>query len=145
MVAFEAMAIADPPPCHPGASATDNKSCVNFQVLPSNPHATLTPSSLFVHTHTNFAHPGDQAQGGRINTLTLYFDDDFVITPGTIPTCSVSQVAGKTIAGAWATCGAGAGPTHNAYLSPRPRSAGGAQRCRHTISPAAPCCSTARS
>ena len=35
--AFAASAAADPPACNPGTSPTDNKSCVNFQVLPNNP------------------------------------------------------------------------------------------------------------
>ena len=118
LIAFAASAAADPTPCNPGTSTTDNKSCVNFQVLPSNPHATLTNASLFVHTHTNYAHPGDKANGGFTKTVTLLFDSDFAITPGTIPTCTTAQLSGKNISQAWATCGPGAGATHNAYLSP---------------------------
>ena len=117
-VAFAASAAADPPACNPGTSATDNKSCVNFQVLPSNPGATAEPSSLFVHTHTNYAHPGNKAQGGFAKTVTLLFDNDFAITPGTIPKCTTAQLSGKNISQAWATCGPSAGATHNAYLSP---------------------------
>jgi hypothetical protein len=118
MIAYAATAAADPPACNPGTSATDNKSCVNFQVLPSNPHATLTPASLFVHTHTNYAHPGNKPSGGFAKTVTLLFDSDFAISPTGIPTCSKAQLNGKTIAQAWATCGPGAGAAHNAYLSP---------------------------
>ena len=52
LIAYAATAAADPPPCNPGFSATDNRSCVNFEVLPSNPHATLTASSLLrAHAH----------------------------------------------------------------------------------------------
>ena len=116
--AFAASAAADPPACNPGTSATDNKSCVNFQVLPSNPGATAEPASLFVHTHTNYAHPGNKAQGGFAKTVTLLFDNDFTITPGTIPKCTTAQLSGKNISQAWATCGPGAPATHNAYLSP---------------------------
>jgi len=118
LIAYAVSSAADPPPCNPGTSTTDNKSCVNFQVLPSNPHATLTNASLFVHTHTNYAHPGNKAQGGFAKTVTLLFDSDFALTPGTIPTCSKAQLSGKTIAQAWSTCGPAAGATHNAYLSP---------------------------
>jgi len=118
VIAFAASAAADPPACNPGSSPTDNKSCVNFQVLPSNPHTTLTPASLFVHTHTNYAHPGNKPQGGFTKTLTVLFDSNFAITPTGIPTCTKAQLTGKTIAQAWATCGPGAGAAHNAYLSP---------------------------
>ncbi len=116
--AFPASAAADPPACDPGTSATDNKSCVNFQVLPSNPGATAKPASLFVHTHTNYADPGNKAQGGFAKTVTLLFDNDFAITPGTVPTCTTAQLSGKNISQAWATCGPGAAASHNAYLSP---------------------------
>ena len=75
LIAFAASAAADPTPCNPGTSTTDNKSCVNFQVLPSNPHATLTNASLFVHTHTNYAHPGDKANG----TYTLDGDANLTV------------------------------------------------------------------
>ena len=117
-VAFAASAAADPPACNPGTSATDNKSCVNFQVLPSNPGATADPSSLFVHTHTNYAHPGNKAQGGFAKTVTLLLDSDYTITAGTIPKCTTAQLSGKNISQAWATCGPTSGATHNAYLSP---------------------------
>ena len=113
--AFAASAAADPPACNPGTSPTDNKSCVNFQVLPNHSAAS---NSLFVHTHTNYAHPGNKPQGGFTKTVTLLLDNDFAITPGTVPTCTTAQLSGKTIAGAWSTCGPGAGAAHNAYLSP---------------------------
>jgi hypothetical protein len=118
LFAFAASAAADPPACNPGTSTTDNKSCVNFQVLPSNPGPVADPASLFVHTHTNYAHPGNKAQGGFAKTVTLLFDSDFTITPGTTPKCTTAQLSGKTIAQAWSTCGPAAGAAHNAYLSP---------------------------
>src|SRR6187551_70226 len=95
LFAFAASAAADPPACNPGTSATDNKSCVNFQVLPSNPGPVADPSSLFVHTHTNYAHPGDKAQGGFAKTVTLLLDNDYTITAGTIPKCTTAQLSGK--------------------------------------------------
>ena len=82
---------------------------MNFQVLPNNPHAIAKPASLFVHTHTNYAHPGNKAQGGFAKTVTLLFDNDFTITPGTTPKCTTAQLSGKNISQAWATCGPGAG------------------------------------
>ena len=114
-IAFAASAAADPPACNPGSSPTDNKSCVNFQVLPNHSAAS---NSLFVHTHTNYAHPGNKAQGGFAKTVTLLFDNDFALTPGTIPTCTTAQLSGKNISQAWNTCGPGAAASHNAYLSP---------------------------
>ena len=71
-----------------------------------------------MHTHTNYADPGNKPQGGFTKTVTLLFDNDFAITPGTVPTCTTAQLSGKTIAQAWSTCGPGAGAAHNAYLSP---------------------------
>ena len=118
LFAFAASAAADPPACDPGTSATDNKSCVNFQVLPSNPGATAKPASLFVHTHTNYAHPGNKAQGGFAKTVTLLFDNDWTITAGTVPTCTTRSSAGRTSAAGVGACGPGAGASHNAYLSP---------------------------
>jgi len=118
-IAFAASAAADPPACNPGSSPTDNKSCVNFQVLPSNPHNdAANPASLFVHTHTNYAHPGNKAQGGFAKTVTLLLDSDYAITAGTIPKCTTAQLSGKNISQAWSTCGPTSGATHNAYLSP---------------------------
>ena len=71
-----------------------------------------------MHTHTNYADPGNKVQGGFAKTVTLLFDNDFAITPGTIPTCTTAQLSGKNISQAWATCGPGAAAAHNAYLSP---------------------------
>jgi hypothetical protein len=119
LFAYAASAAAVPPPCNPGTSTTDNKSCVDFEALPSDPGGTFTNGSLFFHTHTNFAHPGDKAQGGFPKTIRLNLDSDFRINPGTIPKCPLSALpVGTTIAQAWATCGPGAGAADNAYLSP---------------------------
>ena len=41
-----------------------------------------------MHTHTNYAHPGNKASGGFAKTVTLLFDNDFALTPGTIPKCT---------------------------------------------------------
>ncbi len=119
LFAYMSSAAADPPACNPGTSATDNKSCVNFQVLPNGPHGTFTNASLFFHTHTNFANPGNKAQGGFAKTIRLNLDTDFRINPGAFPRCPISALPQTTtIAQAWATCGPGAGAAHNAYLSP---------------------------
>jgi len=115
LVAFSASAGAVPPTCTPVAS-TGNDSCVKLQVAPSNPHGTFVNSSLFVRTRTTFDAPGNCAAGGCTNNVQLLFDSQFSITPGTIPTCSAAQLAGKNIATAWTACGPGG--THNAYLSP---------------------------
>src|SRR5882672_6875420 len=61
---------------------------------------------------------GDKANGGFAKTVTLLLDNDFAITPGTVPTCTTAQLSGKNISQAWATCGPGASAAHNAYLSP---------------------------
>jgi hypothetical protein len=100
--------------CNPGPA---NDSCVAFSALP-NPAAVNTPaaypasSSLFIRFRGKFL------PNARWSTVALSFDDDFLFTQGTIPTCAKAQLAGKDIAGAWATCGPGAAAANNAYLSP---------------------------
>ena len=99
-------------------NSSGNKSCVKLAVAPNNPHGTFKSSQLFVHTRTLYAHPGNKSQGGFAKTVTLRFDNDFRIAPGSIPRCSKAQLSGKNIRQAWNTCGPGAGAAHNAYLSP---------------------------
>ena len=120
LTVYASSATAIPRLCNPGTptAQTGNRSCVNFQILPSNPHGTFHNSSLFVHTHTNYLHPGNKSQGGFAKTVTIDFDSDGRINFGTIPRCTPAQLSGKNISQAWRTCGPGAGAAHNAYLSP---------------------------
>lgn len=75
---------------------------------------------LDVQTHTDYAHPGDMAQGGWAKTVTLFFDDDVRVNLTTIPSCTETFTNSTTIAQAWEDCGPGAdtAPEVNAYLSP---------------------------
>jgi len=95
-----------------------NDSCLKFAVAPSNAPGTFGNATLFARTRTSYAHPGNKSQGGFAKTVTLLFDNDFRINPGSIPKCSKAQLNGKNIRQAWNTCGPGAGAAHNAYLSP---------------------------
>jgi hypothetical protein len=54
---------------------TNNTSSLNFKFSPSTglSKTTYKSGSLFVHTHTNFAHPGDKANGGFVKDVKLYF------------------------------------------------------------------------
>ena len=81
---------------------------------------TTAPVQLDVQTHTDYAHPGDAAQGGRAKTVTLLFDNDVVVNLSGIPSCNANFTSGTTIAQAWERCGPGAdtAPEVNAYLSP---------------------------
>ena len=116
-IAFAASAAADPPACNPGTSPTDNKSCVNFQVLPSNRMRRRAGEPVRAHAHE--LRPSGQQGPGRVREDgDAVLDNDFAITPGTIPKCTTAQLSGKNISQAWATCGPGAGAAHNAYLSP---------------------------
>jgi hypothetical protein len=73
---------------------------------------------LDVQTHTNYSHPGDAAQGGKVANVQLTFDNDVVVSLAGIPSCTASFTAGTTIAQAWNACGPGAGSANNAYMSP---------------------------
>jgi hypothetical protein len=81
---------------------------------------TTAAVALDVETATTYAHPGDQAQGGKAQTVTLLFDNDVVLNLQGIPACNANFTAGTTIAQAWERCGPGAdtAPEVNAYLSP---------------------------
>ena len=69
---------------------------------------TTAPVQLDVQTHTDYAHPGDAAQGGRAKTVTLLFDNDVVVNLSGIPSCNANFTSGTTIAQAWERCGPGA-------------------------------------
>jgi hypothetical protein len=86
---------------------TDNNSSVNFKFTPNSPpfsKTTFKSGSLFVHTHTNFAHPGVKASGGFVKDVKLYFDSDMKFNPGSVPVCNKS-LANTTEAQAMAKCG----------------------------------------
>ena len=102
------------------AAITNNNSNLSgSKFIPSKlPKITYKAGKLFVHTHTNYAHPGDKAHGGFAKTVTLLFDHDGKINPTGIPTCAGNFSSGTTLKQAWHTCGPGAGSSHNAYLSP---------------------------
>jgi len=98
-----------------------NQSCINGQIVPSTGlGSTFHNISLYTHVATRYLHPGDKANGGFAHTVSVLYDSDGTINPGTIPKCSTSALAGKNIAQAWATCGPGAGAAHNAYLTTGP-------------------------
>jgi hypothetical protein len=82
------------------------------------PKTTFKAGSLFVHTHTNYSHPGNKSMGGFVHQVTLLFDNDFKVTPGSIPKCTATFASGTTLQAAWNACGPGAGAAKNAYLSP---------------------------
>lgn len=118
LIAFTGSAVAEPivPACTPANTPT-NDSCVNLNVTPSNAPATFGNSSLGVRTHTNYTSPGNKPQGGFAKTVTLFFDNDFTINTaaGGANNCTTADVANKTVAQAYATCGPAG---KNTYLSP---------------------------
>jgi hypothetical protein len=86
---------------------TNNVSRVNFKFTPNSPpfsKTTFKSGSLFVHTHTDFLHPGIKAQGGFVKDVKLYFDSDMKFNPGSVPVCNKS-LANTTEAQAMAKCG----------------------------------------
>jgi len=124
-IAYAGSAAAEPvvPGCtygagHIGGADTANKSCVKLAVPAAQPNA-FANTKLGVRTRTLYSTSNPSA-GGKAKTVTLLFDNDFSITPGTIPNCAQADVAGKTIPQAYAACGPAA-PTpagKRAYLSP---------------------------
>jgi len=120
LIAFtgSASALSFCTPAAPNPTAV-NQSCVNGSITPNTGlGSTFKNVSLFTHVSTKYLNPGNKASGGFAKTVSVLYDSDGRITPGTIPTCTTAQLSGKNIAQAWATCGPGAGAAHNAYLSP---------------------------
>jgi hypothetical protein len=120
LIAFtgSASALSFCTPAAPNPTA-GNQSCVNGAITPNTGlGSTFKNVSLFTHVSTKYLNPGNKASGGFAKTVSVLYDSDGRITPGTIPTCTTAQLSGKNIAQAWATCGPGAGASHNAYLSP---------------------------
>jgi len=118
MIAYAGSASAIPAPCVPPAPnpTVGNTSCVNGQILPSTGlGATYKNVSLFTHVATRYLNPGNRAQGGFAKKVTVMYDSDGKITPGTIPNCATADLANKTIPQAYAACGPAG---KNAYLSP---------------------------
>jgi hypothetical protein len=104
-----------------GATALANNvsTLSGSKIIPSTlPATTYKQAALFVHTGTIYTAPGDKAHGGFAKTVTLLFDDDGKVTPGTIPQCAGAFASSTTLKQAWNTCGPGAGAAKNAYLSP---------------------------
>jgi len=120
LIAFtgSASALSFCTPAAPNPTA-GNQSCVNGAITPNTGlGSTFKNVSLFTHVATKYLHPGNKAQGGFAKTVSVLYDSDGRITPGTIPKCTAAQLSGKNISQAWNTCGPGAGTAHNAYLSP---------------------------
>lgn len=85
---------------------TNNTSTVAFKFSPNTGLSATTFKSgkLFVHTHTNFAKPGDKAHGGYVKDVKLYFDNDFKFNPGSVPVCS-KNLGTLNMKQAMAACG----------------------------------------
>src|SRR5436190_16724749 len=101
------------------AITNNNSNLSGSKFTPSTlPKFTYKAGKLFVHTHTNYAHPGDKAHGGFVHQVTLLFDHDGRINATGIPQCAGSFSSSTTLKQAWNTCGPGAGASKNSYLSP---------------------------
>jgi hypothetical protein len=85
---------------------TNNTSTLAFKFSPSTglSKTTYKSGSLFVHTHTNFAHPGDKANGGFVKDVKLYFDSDLKFNASAAPVCN-KNLANTTEKQAMALCG----------------------------------------
>ena len=85
---------------------TNNTSTLAFKFSPSTglSKTTYKSGSLFVHTHTNFAKPGDKANGGFVKDVKLYFDTDLKFNASAAPVCN-KNLANTTEKQAMALCG----------------------------------------
>jgi hypothetical protein len=71
--------------------------------LPKN---TYKAGALIVHTHANYAKPGQAPLGGYTDRAQLYFDNDGKLNPTGIPRCDKSKISGNiTMKVAMARCG----------------------------------------
>jgi len=94
--------------CSGPLPGSDNRFCMEGTFTPSTGLSTTTRTSgqLFVHTHSDYAHPADKAHGGFASTVTLSFDSDGTINPAaTSHKCTASQVTGKNPRDAMIACG----------------------------------------
>lgn len=70
---------------------TNNSSSANFTFSPSKvPKNSFKSGSLLVHTHTDFAKPGDKAHGGFVKRVQLFIDKNIKFNTGAAPVCSKS-------------------------------------------------------
>jgi hypothetical protein len=86
---------------------TNNVSTLSFKFTPNTAglsKTTFKSGKINVHTHTDFLHPGDKANGGFVKRVQLFFDSDFRFNPGSVPVCNTS-LANKNMAQAMAVCG----------------------------------------
>jgi hypothetical protein len=91
-----------------GPLGTDNRSCLDASFTPNTglSATTRTPGQLFVHTHSDYAHPGDKAHGGFAHKVELFFDSDGTIDPSATPhKCTEAMVANKDPHDALVACG----------------------------------------
>ena len=87
------------------SAITNNVSTIDGQFSPSEaPKSTYAPGSLFVHTHTNYAKPGDKAHGGFTKRVQVFFDDGGKIDATGVPTCAGNFSSGTTLKTAMAAC-----------------------------------------
>jgi hypothetical protein len=100
-----------------GLAWANNVSTQNFKFTPSKaPKTTYKNGGIFVHTHTNYTHPGDKAHGGFAKTVTLLFDNDFRFNTSAIPKCAGTFSSTTTLKQAYAACGPNAGSKKNALV-----------------------------
>ena len=85
---------------------TNNTSTLSAKITPNTglSKTTYKNVSLFVHLHTNFAHPGDKAHGGFVKDVKLYFDSDLKFNTTAVPACN-KNLANTTEKQAMALCG----------------------------------------
>jgi hypothetical protein len=81
------------------------------------------PGTIFFHTHTSYAPPGNSVPGGATKRVQLNFDNDFKFDPSAAPNC-IANLSGMDMAQAMAPAACG-----NAMIG------SGTARALHTSTP----------
>ena len=87
-------------------AAVNAHSTFTFKLSPSTlPKKTYKPASLLTNLVTGYKLPGNNHVNGAVERTQIFLDKNWKINPSVTPKCAASQLAGKTMSQAVATCG----------------------------------------
>jgi hypothetical protein len=97
LVAVAALAVA--------GIAMATTSSFTFSFSPDKvPKKTFKGGALTSNLVTSYTQPGNNIPGGAVERTQLFLDQNWKISPGAAKKCSASQLTGKTMKGAMASC-----------------------------------------
>jgi hypothetical protein len=89
-----------------GIALAATTSTFSFKASPSTaPKTTYQAGSLFTDLETHYTNPGNNIPGGAVERTQIYLDKNFKVTPSAASKCATSQLSGKTMKQAMASCG----------------------------------------